>query len=227
MRLVVEEKHFIAFHVIFSLICAIVVFVPMAAMGTKVLGLVVLYNGALPLYGIVIKNSEWPRIWLFSFILSLFQVFPDWFLSAQLGILVFPDHGPWSIGTIAGYMAGLWTIPFFVIIFLAGRVRERSSTGMAYISAALTALVIFGMSEAVAWQLPLWYARDVMMWGHTAVYIIIPEIILGLACLYGYNSVKGRGLGATVPAAFLVMQLYLGSAAFFYFFLEKVVKLNH
>jgi hypothetical protein len=39
--------------------------------------------------------------------------------------------------------------------------------------------------------------------------------------------VKGRGLGATVPAAFLVMQLYLGSAAFFYFFLEKIVKLNH
>jgi hypothetical protein len=217
MRLVVEEKHFIAFHAVFSLICAIVVFVPMAAMGTKVLGLVVLYNGALPLYGIVIKNSEWPRIWLFSFILSIFQVFPDWFLSAQLGILVFPDHGPWSIGTIAGYMAGLWT----------GRVRERSSTGMAYISAALTALVIFGMSEAVAWQLPLWYARDVMMWGHTAVYIIIPEVILGLACLYGYNSVKRRGLIATVPAAFLVMQLYLGSAAFFYFFLEKIVKLNH
>jgi hypothetical protein len=62
------------------------------------------------------------------------------------------------------------------------------------------------------------------MWGHTALYIIVPEIILGLSCLYGYNSVKGRGLGAIVPVAFLVMQLYLGSAAFFYFLVEKVVR---
>ncbi|MCU0576385.1 MAG: hypothetical protein MUD15_06125 [Desulfobacterota bacterium] len=224
MKLKPEEKHFVAFHAVFTLICTLVVLVPMAAMGARVLGLVILYNVALPLHGVIRKDRQWTRIWLFSFVLSLFQVFPDWFLSAQLGILVFPDHGPWSIGTIAGYMAGLWTIPLFVIIFLAERVRDRSSADMAYISAALAALVIFGMSEMVAWRLPLWYARDVVMWGHTALYIIVPEIILGLSCLYGYNSVKGRGLGAIVPVAFLVMQLYLGSAAFFYFLVEKVVR---
>jgi hypothetical protein len=224
MKLTLVEKHFIAFHAVFTLICTLVVLVPAAAMGARVLGLVILYNVALPLHGVIMKDRQWTRIWLFSFVLSLFQVFPDWFLSAQLGILVFPDHGPWSIGSIAGYMAGLWTIPLFVIIFLAERVRDRSSAGMAYISAALAALVIFGMSEMVSWRLPLWYARDVIMWGHTALYIIVPEIILGLSCLYGYNSVKGRGLGAIVPVAFLVMQLYLGSAAFFYFLVEKVVR---
>jgi hypothetical protein len=224
MKLKPEEKHFIAFHAFFTLICAPVVLVPAASMGARVLGLVILYNVALPLHGVIMKDRQWTRIWLFSFVLSLFQVFPDWFLSAQLGILVFPDHGPWSIGTIAGYMAGLWTIPLFVIIFLAERVRDRSSAGMAYITAALAALVIFGMSEVVSWRLPLWYARDVVMWGHTALYIIVPEIILGLSCLYGYNSVKGRGLGAIVPVAFLVMQLYLGSAAFFYFLVEKVLR---
>jgi hypothetical protein len=45
----------------------------------------------------------------------MLQIWPDWFLSAQLEILVFPEDGLFKIGTVSGYMLFLWAIPFFII----------------------------------------------------------------------------------------------------------------
>jgi hypothetical protein len=189
----------------------------------KLFILVLAYNIALPVTAKLRGHAEWTGIWLFALVLSFFQVFPDWFLSAQLGILVFPEDGFPKIGTVSGYMAGLWTIPIFIIIYTAGRMRQRFSVRAAYGAAAVMALVIFGFSEQTVWMLPSWYAIEVHMIGHTAIYIIVPEIILGLSCAYAYERVRGRGFAVKVPAAFLVMLLYLGSAAWFYFLIERII----
>jgi len=61
------------------------------------------------------------------------------------------------------------------------------------------------------------------MIGHVAVYILIPEIILGLSAYYCYQTIRSKPLWMKTPAAFLVMLLYLGAAAFFYFLIEKVI----
>jgi hypothetical protein len=74
------------------------------------------------------------------------------------------------------------------------------------------------------WMLPSWYARNVAMAGHTALYIIIPEIILGVSCLYCYERVREKSHLVKIPGAFLVMQLYLGSAALFYFVIERLIR---
>jgi len=55
------------------------------------------------------------------------------------------------------------------------------------------------------------------------VYIVIPEIILGLSTYWCFEMIKERSHWLKVPAAFGVMLLYLGSAAFFYFLIEKVL----
>lgn len=86
----------------------------------------------------------------------------------------------------------------------------------------MLALIIFGGSEATLWILPSWYAQNVSMVGHMALYILIPEIILGLSCLYGYETIRMKSHWVKVPASFIVMQLYLGSAVFLYFIFEHL-----
>jgi len=224
MRLEAAEKEAILINGLFTILCAIVVFffrdIPI---GQRLLFLVIVYNITLPAWGIYRKNTEWTNLWLFTFILSIFQVFPDWFLSAQLNILVFPDDGCFKIGTVSGYMAGLWTIPLFLIIFLGDRVNKRASNYAAYFWVAAASLLIFGGSEAFLWLLPSWYAQNVFMIGHVAIYILIPEIILGTSAYAGYQVIKEKPHWVKVPSAFFIMLLYLGSASFFYFLFEKII----
>ncbi len=218
-----EEREALWFHLVFSVLCVPVLLVPGPGVGVRLCILVLVYNIALPVTAKLRGHAEWAGIWLFALILSFFQVFPDWFLSAQLGVLVFPEDGFPKIGTVSGYMAGLWAIPIFIILYTASRIRARYTPAAGYAAAALLSLVIFGLSEQTVWMLPSWYAQNVHMIGHIAVYIIVPEIILGMSCVCAYELVRGRGHVAKVPAAFLVMLLYLGSAAWFYFVVERLL----
>jgi hypothetical protein len=218
------ERDALVIHILFSVLCAIVLIIPVdIKIGIRMLILVVVYNLAMPVFGLLRRYDEWVNLWLFAFILSSFQVWPDWFLSAQLGVLVFHEDGLIKIGSVSSYMAGLWTIPLFIIVFIGQRIEERYSRSSAYWVVALTSLVIFGGSEQTMWKIPAWYAQNVTMIGHVAIYIIIPEIILGLTAYGCYELIKARRCWLMVPAAFMVMQLYLGSAAFFYFFIERVL----
>lgn len=218
-----QEIDALLFHLVFSVLCVPVLLLPGPGTGVKLFILVLAYNIALPVMARLRGHAEWMEIWLFALVLSIFQVFPDWFLSAQLGVLVFPEDGFVKIGTVSGYMAGLWTIPVFIIIYSASRVRERFSLRAAYAAAAALSLVMFGVSEETVWMLPSWYAQNVHMVGHTAVYILFPEIMLGLSCVYAFEQLRGRDHLVKVPAAFLVMLLYLGSAVWFYFLVERLI----
>jgi len=224
MKLNRSEKDAILIHGAFTLLCGIFLLVSRGVpIGQRLLFLVAVYNIGMPAWGFWRKDKEWINLWLFTFVLSLFQVFPDWFLSAQIGILVFPEDGCFKIGTVSGYMAGLWTIPLFIILFTGDRVNDQASKPAAYSCVAVLSLLIFGGSEAFLWLLPSWYAQNVAMIGHVAVYILIPEIILGVSAYACFQAVRTSPHWVKIPAAFLVMQLYLGSAAFFYFLVEKII----
>jgi len=221
------ERDALFVHLIFIVICAVILLIPVdLKIGVRLFILVIIYNLAVPIVGIWRKYAEWVEIWLFAFILSLFQIFPDWFLSAQLEVLVFPEDGLFKIGTVSGYMLLLWAIPFFMILFIGQRVHERYSTNMSYLPylvVALLSLLIFGMSEMTMWTLGSWHAQNVTMIGHVAIYIIIPEVILGLSTYFSYEMIKDKNHWIKIPTAFIVMLLYLGSAAFFYFLIERVI----
>ena len=94
---------------------------------------------------------------------------------------------------------------------------------MTYLIVALISLLIFGISEMMIWIIGSWYAQNVMMLGHIAVYIIVPEIILGISTYYSYNQIKDKNHLIKVPTAFIVMILYLGNAVFFYFLFEQII----
>jgi hypothetical protein len=222
--LVREEYAAIIFHIAFSILSVVMLLVPGLEIGIKLFILVPAYNIALPLTAARCGYHDWLDIWIFAIVLSLFQVFPDWFLSLQLGVLVFPEDGFVKIGTVSGYMAGLWAIPMFAVIYTAERIAVRASARFAYGAAVILALGIFWVSEETMWMLPSWYAQNVAMIGHTALYIIIPEMILGISSLYAYRQTREKKCWFKVPAAFLVMLLYLGSAAFLYFAVERLVR---
>ena len=212
-------KDFLIIHLIFVALCVLILLIPISgSIGFKIFILVLIYNIIIPLFAYLRNHTEWINIWLFVFILSLFQVWPDWFLSAELGILVFPEDGFVKIGTVSLYMAGLWAIPLFLIIFIGSYLQENYSMQKVYLIVAFLSLIIFGLAEQTIWMIESWYAQNVIMVGHLALYIVVPEVILGITTFYGYNLIQDKNNLLKIPVAFIIMLLYLGSAVFFYFF---------
>ena len=217
------EKDALIIHGLFAILCIIILILPIKiGAGVKLFTLVIVYNIVMAGYGILKKDNQWYGIWLFSFILSIFQVFPDWIIADILKAIVFPEDGLFKIGSVSGYMAGLWAIPMFLIIFIAEKISSRISRPAAYIAAAIIAFLIFFMSEQTVWLIPSWYAVNVKMIGFSAVYILVPEIILGLGAYRCYEEIRDRPHWIKVPTAFLVMLLYTGSVVFFYFLVERI-----
>ncbi|MCK4483962.1 MAG: hypothetical protein KAU89_04000, partial [Candidatus Thorarchaeota archaeon] len=217
-------RDFVYVHLLFAVVAAAVLLIPATAgISARMLVVVIAYNVMIPLVALQRGHTEWIRIWLFVFALSILQIWPDWFLSAELGVLAFPDDGFFMIGTVPVYMAGIWAIPLFVIIYV-GQVIQRRWTDkwVLAIVGALT-LTIFVAAEATMWMLPSWSAQGVAMIGHVAVYIIVPEIVLGLSTYITYDVIRERPLWMIAIAAFLVMVLYLGCAVLSFFMIERVL----
>jgi len=222
-KLTTIEKDALIIHGLFSLLCFVILILPVEiGAGVKLFVLVIVYNIVMAGYGLLKKDKEWFGIWLFCSILSIFQVFPDWIIADILKAIVFPEDGLFKIGSVSGYMAGLWTIPMFLIIYIAEKISTRISGLAAYIAAGIIAFLIFFMSEQTVWLIPSWYAVNVKMIGFSAFYILIPEIILGLGAYRCYEEIRGRSHWIKVPATFLVMLLYTGSVVFFYFLFERI-----
>lgn len=218
------ERNTLILHILFAALCALTLIAPIETkVGVRLFFLVLIYNLSLPILGMLKKYRDLVDLWLFAFILSIFQIWPDYFLSSRLEILFFPEDGLFKLGSVSGYMAGLWTIPIFLIVFIAQRIRIRFSENISYWAAAITSLVVFGVSEQSMWMLSSWRAQNVTLIGHMAVYIILPEIIFGLSAYWCYEKIKDMNHWVKVPTAFLIMLLYLGSASYFYFLIEVVI----
>lgn len=118
-------------------------------------------------------------------------------------------------------MVGLWTIPLFMIIFLGYRTEKRLTQNYSYLTVAIASLLIFGLSEQ--FLTISWHAQNVTMISNIAIYIIIPEILLGLTTYWMYLKTKEKSFPIKIGGAFIIMIIYLGNASFFYFLLEKIV----
>lgn len=129
------EKDALFVHLAFIITCLLVILIPFnVEIGVKLFILVIIYNLLILTVGIWQKHKNWLSIWLFTFFISLFQIWPDWILSAELNVLVFPEDGLFKIGTVSGYMAGLWVIPLFLIVFIGQQLQERYSRKVSYLS---------------------------------------------------------------------------------------------
>ena len=113
-----EEKDALIVHLLFAIICIPILLIPIS-IGLQLFILVTIYNLLIPLFAFWRGYNEWIKLWLFVFMLSVFFIWPDWILADQLGTIAFPPNdGILHIGAVSAYMAGLWAIPFFAIVFM-------------------------------------------------------------------------------------------------------------
>ncbi|MHA3964438.1 MAG: DUF6989 domain-containing protein [Candidatus Thorarchaeota archaeon SMTZ1-45] len=218
-------REFFVTHIIFAILTAMTLLIPVTApISAKLLIVVIIYNGLVMLQGLRIGFEEWMSIWTFSFILSLLMVFPDWYLSETLGALQFPVDGfPMIGGAIPIYMAGLWTMPFFIIVFTGVQVQQRKSGKLAFIVVSILTVLIFVLAELTLVYLPSWSATVSGMTGNLAWYIIIPELFLGLSTFISYKIIKDKKIWMKLAGAFAVMIFYIGNTSFFFFLIETLL----
>lgn len=199
-----DLRAIVALHAIFFACVGGVALLDAPAKGWAVLALVVVYNVALPVVARAVDRDDWFRMWRFLLPLSIFQVLPDWVLSAQLGTLVFPDLGGLRLDdAIPLAMAGMWVPPLFIVLALAGGRPAR---------AALLALVVFLGSELLAPVLELWEPGDApTQLAGVAIYVLPAEAALGWATAVAYGATGEGRWPARVGAAFAVSTFYLGA----------------
>ncbi len=219
-------RDLILVHIIFAIVCTIALLIPIdIVVGYRLLFIVLFYNILLVSFAYYREYKQWIDIWMFVAPLSVLMIFPDWFLSAQLQSLIFPVDGSPMIGDIPIYMAGLWVIPLFAIIYIGLLLKENQNDFVVIIGVAMISLIIFGIAEENLWRLS-WYAvADVAKFGHVALYIVIPEIALGASAFIAYDMVKEKMIIWKIVWAYIVMIMYIGNASFFYFIVETLLVL--
>lgn len=202
-------------HLLFGLLLApLVLLLTPPLSGLALLGWVVAYHLALPLQSLRRRHDENFQIWRFLLPLSMFQVMPDWVLAQLLGVLVFPDLGAPRIGAVPLYMGGLWAVPLFWVVLLAGR------SGLL---GALLALLIFGLAEWAARPTQIWYARDVQQVQGVALYVLPAEALLGWATVQAYQWQRQAGWLTGVALAAAVSIFYTGALVVSLFVLERLL----
>lgn len=218
------QQHTLWFHLAFGALCLVTLLAPLElATGVKITLLVLGYNFALPLLARRLGHDLWLSLWRFLLPLSILQILPDWFLSAQLGVLNFPETGAFYIGTVPAFMGGMWVIPLFLIVFVALQLEDQRDETSARWAAALVSLAVFVGAEATLWAVPIWHAQNVTQLAGVALYLLIPEALLGLHTYLAYKAVHSANTGLRLAAAFIVMTLYTGGVALFYFLVEKIL----
>ncbi|HRI26563.1 MAG TPA: hypothetical protein PK239_04070 [Chitinophagales bacterium] len=219
-------RHFTLFHAAFTVACLIVLPLPGAAIGIKLLALTLLYHVCFPWIAYRKQDIMWRQLWQFYLPFGIFNIFPDWFLSAHLQTLYYPDtEGVFKIGTIGGYMPFLWFIPMFVVTYIALMAEKKYGQPAALLHLMGIGLVIFGASEHGFKLLGSWHAQNVhFLIGNAAVYVLLAEAVLLLSAFYLFKLIAPHSAGVKALAAFWLMLLYMGSLVFFYFLVEVLMR---
>ncbi|MDZ4727831.1 MAG: hypothetical protein SH817_16860 [Leptospira sp.] len=219
-----EESLLACYFAFYSLIAFLFLRFSEFSQGWKLFYLTIFYHITFVAVAKIFRFYAPFRIWKFLLPLSVLMVFPDWFLSSVLKVLVFPEDGFFKIGTVSGYMAGLWSIPLFILVYTGIKLEERSVSIIGTcLWVGIFSLLIFGIAEAYSSSLGSWYAQNVKSFSGMAIYVLIPEIILGIVSYLAYQGFSGSPYIIQIGIGFLIMIQYLGNLSFFYLLIEKIL----
>jgi hypothetical protein len=189
--------------------------------GQKLLLLTLSYNLAVPLWAYIQRYKTWQHLWQFAAAFGVFNIFPDWFLSAYLKTLYYPNEGIFKIGTIGGYMPFLWFVPIFMILFIGQVLKIQKGRKTAYWAILSISAITYVASEHSFQLLDSWHAINVRnLFGNAAIYVLIAEMFLMLAAFWLFEQVENQSLLAKIVAAFSLMLFYFGSLCFCWFWVE-------
>lgn len=151
-------------------------------------------------------RSEWLSALTVVIPISIFQIFPDWFLAAGPDTLEFPDNGGVRIGDVIPLaMAGLWVLPLLVVVRLANDDMWRG---------AGVAAALFLGTELIAPSIGIWEPADIVREvAGVAVYVIPAEAALGAATIYAVRVAAQANWGTRIAAAAAVSIFYTGALA--------------
>jgi hypothetical protein len=220
-----SERDALWLHLLWGLLVAGALALPSGPpQGMRIFLLLVAYATAAVALAVRRGYGQWLEDLAVLIPLSALQIFPDWFLSKVLGVLAFPDPTFPKIGTVTAYMAGMWTVPLFLAVLVGRGVEARdprfldraAGRPMARMAAAAAAAFLFVGAEATLWRLEIWHAVGVYQVGHVALYVVVPEVLLGVAVYEACRWAEGRRWWEKLTVAVVVMWLYLGMLAFFY-----------
>jgi len=215
----VTSSRWLPLHGAFGVVVVLVLLLPVAATGVEVLGLVIAYNIAVPLLARRWRDDDLWVTWAVLAPMSVLMVLPDWFLSAILGSITFPDTGSPYVGTMPVFMAGMWTIALLPVMMLGRQVEAGRAAPAAFTAVTLAGLALFTVAEWLAPTIPLWEPIGVTEVLGVAVYVLAPEAAL---CLATYALVRGarqRPTVATAGGIVAIPFMYLGMLASAYQFL--------
>jgi hypothetical protein len=214
-----RTSRWVPFHAGFAVLVLAVLLLPMADTGPKVMALVIAYNVAVP---VLARRTDDDALWITWAVLapmSVLMVLPDWFLSAVLGTLEFPNTGAPYIGTMPLFMAGMWTIALLPLMMIGRQVEATRGPRDAFVAVGVAGLALFIAAEWLAPAIPLWEPVGAAQVLGIAVYVLLPELAL---CIASYELVRGarrRPWVATVGGIIAVPFMYLGMLATGYQFL--------
>jgi hypothetical protein len=171
----------LAFHAVVAVVAVAVLALPSPALGVRVTIIVLAYHLGMLLVGRTAWGRGWGRAWLVLAPLSVLMVAPDWFLSAELATLDFPDTGAPFVGTVPVFMAGMWVMALFPLVLLAGWLEGRFGRRAGLTGAAAGGAFLFWAAERLAPLVPLWEPRDVPTVGGVAAYVLPAEVMLSAA----------------------------------------------
>jgi hypothetical protein len=158
-------------------------------------------------------RAEWLAALTVLIPLSIFQVFPDWFLADALGSIEFPDNGGVRVGDVIPLaMAGLWVLPLLIVTRLAKDSLWRG---------AGIATALFLATELLAPGIDLWKpAGGVHEFAGVAIYVVPAEAALGAATVYATRIASHANWPTRVTAGAAVSVFYTGALALCWLILD-------
>jgi hypothetical protein len=217
-----QTKDFIILNLVFFVLCLLVLLGFSFPIGQALFGLCSCY--VLMILGVMFfrKYQNWMNIFQFSFAFGIFNFFPDWFLSAHLKTLIYPEEGIFKIGIIGGYMPLLWFIPMFMLLWGFGYLKNMIDKKLSYLIILILGIITFSLSEHCFKILGSWHAAESVKYsiGNAAVYVLLSELMLIFYACYLFEMVEKKSISEKIIVAFTLMILYMGSLIFWWFVLE-------
>lgn len=215
-----QRRNWIVFHAVFAVVALACLLAPVGSLGLRVLLLTVGYSLAILALAMRTGDRVLLAFWSTLAPMSILMVLPDWFLSAVLGILVFPDTGAPYIGTMPLFMAFMWTIALLPVMLLGWVMESLRGLNTALVAVVAAGLVMFTLAEFAAPLVPLWHPQNVATVGGVAPYVLLPEVGLTIATYLLVRGAADRTRLATAAGVVAVPFMYLGMLSGSYQFMS-------